>query len=309
MDCSREMKAYERTTLAREKVESGHGGARPRVRLRRLGAWFTRSRAAPRSCLLAALVLLAPASSHAAPDSAALVNALSVAGRQRMLGERIAKAWCLLGLGNENRQPRAQVREAIELYEEYLAELAAFVASHPRIRPGLEDLERRWRPFERLADVEPSRGKAMMLFTAGQNLIEGSERLVRALVALSGRDEAPMLTLADRQRMLGQQLVKAYCYLAWGFDQPLVLDQFVASWNEFESAQAQLRGFPGNTPALDSALDRTTEEWGWFKSALSLYKEDVFYPGIIDHAAENTLSQMDAVTALYLSMLASRSGI
>ena len=258
--------------------------------------------------LAAALLLLALASAWPAPAPAAgsdplLANAIYVAGRQRMLEERIVKAWCLLGIANENRQ----LFEAIELFEEYLAELQAFVADHPDRAAGLADVERRWRPFERLASAEPARGKALALLNSGEQLLAASERLVRSLARPTGRDEAQMLALASRQRMLTQKLAKTYCYLAWGFDVPDVVQQFVDTWGEFELAHTRLLESGLNTPPVTGALERAREEWEWYKSALSLYQDKAYYPGIIDNAGEKILLEMEQVTALYASLLATRS--
>jgi hypothetical protein len=251
--------------------------------------------------LLLAVTACGPAG---AQPAAALADAVVAAGQQRMLAERITKAWCLLGLGNENRQPRAQLFEAIERFEALLAELEGFLAHDPRLHPGLDELRRRWQPFERIAGSEPVRARALELLAAEEQVLGAGDRLARALVSQAGTPVAGMLDLAGRQAMLGQRLVKGYCFLAWGFDRPRVLDQFVNAWNDFEAAQAQLQAFRGNTGAVEDALASVSEEWGWLKSSLSLYRADLFYPGIIDDSGEKILDDIERLTGLYHGQIA-----
>jgi len=261
-------------------------------------------RLAPRGAF-AAVMLLAlaalPGGSRADPT---LANALLAASEQRVLSQRIVKAWCLLGLGNENRQPRVQLFEALERFEALLAELEAELVDHPRLHAGLDDLRRRWQPFERIAASEPVRARALELLAAEEQVLEAGNRLVRALAAESHAPAARMLDLAGRQAMLAQRLVKAYVLLAWGFDEARVLDQFVSAWNDYEAAQAELVAWTGNTPALADALATAAEEWGWLKSSLSLYRADLFYPGIIDDSGEKILDDIDRLTTLYRNIVA-----
>ena len=249
----------------------------------------------------AALLVSPPARAQA---DGTLARAIAAASHQRMLVERVTKAWCLLGLGNENRYPRVQLFESIEGFEALLAELDALLVDRPQLKPGLAALRQRWQPFERIASEEPARPRALELLAAEQHVLDAGDRLVRALASQAGVPEARVLDLAGRQAMLAQRLVKTYAYLAWGFDQPRVLDQFVKAWNDYESAQEQLEAFPGNTPALNDALADAAEEWGWLKGSLSLYRADLFYPGIIDDSGEKVLHDIARVTALYQKLLA-----
>jgi len=248
---------------------------------------------------LAALPAAARAQTHGW-----LASAITAAGQQRMLAERLTKAWCLLGLGNENRGPRVQLFEAIERFEALLAELEGHLVHRPQLHAGLEELRRRWQAFERIAGSEPTRARALELLAAEEQVAAAGDRLARALAAQTREPAARLLDLAGRQAMLAQRLVKLYAFLAWGFDQPRVLDGFVAAWNDFEAAQAELQAFPGNTPELRDALAGVAEDWGWLKGSLSLYRADLFYPGIIDDSGEKILDDIARVTALYEGMLA-----
>lgn len=248
------------------------------------------------------MLLAAPAAR--AQDGDALARAIAAASHQRMLVERVTKAWCLLGLGNENRYPRVQLFDSIEGFEARLAELEVLLLDWPQLKPGIAAIRQRWQSFERIASQEPARPRALELLAAEQHVLDAGDRLVRALASQAESPTARVLDLAGRQAMLAQRLVKNYAYLAWGFDRPHVLDQFVNAWNDFEAAQARLEAFPGNTRALRDALADAAEEWGWLKGALSLYRADLFYPGIIDDSGEKLLGDIARVTTLYQKQLA-----
>ncbi len=260
------------------------------------------------AALLSGVLACSSTPAAAGDDDAALAGAINVAGRQRMLSQRIVKAWCLLGLRNENREPRAQLFDAIERFEAQLAELTGFVQRHPRLRPALEALRARFAALDALAYEEPDRGRALDAHAAAEQVLAAAEGFVRDISALSARSQARIIELSGRQRMLSQRLVGAYALLAWGFDERAVVEQFVGAWSEFEAGLRELMAFSENTPALDTALADAEVQWHLLKSALGLYREGVFFPGIIDDAAEKILLDMENVTHLYERLLAQRTG-
>jgi nitrate/nitrite-specific signal transduction histidine kinase len=259
------------------------------------------------SCALLAMLLSLPAFS-AGPQDELIAKAINVAGRQRMLSQRMVKAWALIGLGNVSSQPASQLAQASEAFEANLATLAAVVEANPSLLPAMQNLRERWAVLRDETSRESRREHAAEVLNAGEAALHAAESLVARITSLSAHDEARLINVCGRQRMLSQRLVKAYAYLAWGLDSPAVMAQFVGSWNEMEAAMQELHSAPENTPVLTAVLADAQTQWGWLKSALSLYRENAFYPGIMDDAGENMLLAMDRATHLYEALLSARDG-
>ena len=238
-------------------------------------------------------------------ETLSLSEAINKAGRQRMLTERIVKYYCLAGLDIDARNARAELYEAIELFETQFAELEVF-SSHEAVNTALVEVETLWPRFDAIASGPVHREGARRLMSLNEEVLAATDRVVLALEALSQRPYARLVNISGRQRMLSQRMVKFYLFQAWGLGGAAVLDQIDRSRNEFQGALTELRTSPENTAIIDRELDAASEQWRWLKSALDLYQTDAYFPGIVDDAAEKTLTIMERVTHHYARLFEQR---
>ena len=76
------------------------------------------------ACALMAVLL---AVTSAAPaETMTLNSAINKSGRQRMLSQRMTKAYCQMGLRVRGDEAQVQLNDAVKLFERQLAELKAF---------------------------------------------------------------------------------------------------------------------------------------------------------------------------------------
>ena len=257
--------------------------------------------------LVARVLLLATLSvTHAHAATLAtndLVAAFNQAARQRMLTERMLKAYCLLGLNNKNSNARAQLHQAIEEFEQQLAILDALTVDFPALSASLGDTVSHWRRLESQLNQSANRDSALDVMANGTQVHAAADQLVLEMAKLIAHPLSNTVNIAGRQRMLTQKLLKTYMLLAWGFDTPQVHDEFIAAWNEFELALATLTASAQNTPQLQLQLELANEQWLWTKSAIGLMHDDRFYPDIVDDAGEKVLAILERVTTLYDQLL------
>jgi len=252
---------------------------------------------------IVALSVILPGTAQA--ETLSLSQAVNKAGRQRMLTERIVKYYCLAGLDIDARNARAELYEAIELFETQFAELEVF-SSHEAVNTALVEVETLWPRFDAIASGPVHREGARRLMSLNEEVLAATDRVVLALEALSQRPYARLVNISGRQRMLSQRMVKFYLFQAWGLGGAAVLDQIDRSRNEFQGALTELRTSPENTAIIDRELDAASEQWRWLKSALDLYQTDAYFPGIVDDAAEKTLTIMERVTHHYARLFEQR---
>ena len=234
-----------------------------------------------------------------------LSQAINKAGRQRMLSQRIVKYYCLVGLGIDVHDARAELRIAIERFESQMFELRASPGD-ASVTPALDRVEVLWRDFDGIAGASIHREGARRLAALGEELLMATDAVVLALEALSQRPYARLVNISGRQRMLSQRMVKLYLLQAWGLGTVTTLDQMDRARNEFRGALSGLQSSAENTAAIDRQLLRAVEQWQWLEGALRLGQQGTYFPGIVDDAAEKTLIIMERLTALYARLYEQR---
>lgn len=255
---------------------------------------------------LRTLVVAVAAGLACAAGSAATQNpgaAIDAAGRQRMLTQRIVKAYCQIGLRVTPEVSRAQLDGAIRRFDRQLAELGAS-APNADARQALARVRAPWNGLRRLASAAPSREGAQRLDAQSEIVLAAAQQLVVVLQDTAGTPQARLVNIAGRQRMLSQRMAKVYMLRAYGVDAPSLRDELDAARSEFEGALAALREAPENTPAIAQELDAVALQWEWFKGALELQGAESFVL-VVGDASESILNSMDLVTAKY-AVLASR---
>jgi PilJ/NarX-like methyl-accepting chemotaxis transducer len=230
-------------------------------------------------------------------DDLSAAAAINKAGRQRMLTQRIVKAYCQLGLGVMPQVSEAQLSRAVRLFDTQLAELKAF-APDRKTWDALAKLEELWQPFRQTATGAVSREGAQQLSARDEDLLNAAQQATEILEHASGTPVGRLVNISGRQRMLSQRLTKFYMLRLWGFDTPAVRAGMESAVKEFSAALATLRAAPENTPAIAKELDAVALQWEWFRSALSL--EGAYsYRLIVADASEAILNSMELVTGMY----------
>lgn len=253
-------------------------------------------------CAAVALApLLAQAQAQAKPKPAVRFGPLiDVAGRQRMLSQRIVKAYCQVGLGVATEASRAQLLAAVKRFDAQLELLSrAGLAGEPRI--ALARLSSRWPAMRKTALGPVERAAALQLATDAEGVLQAAQALVMVLQSAAGTSEARLVNLSGRQRMLSQRLAALYLLRAWSVARPAIGAEIDLAANEFGDALALLRAAPENTPEIARELEAVALQWEWFRGALLLQGAES-HAHIVADASESILSGMEIVTARYAEL-------
>lgn len=281
--------------------------------------------------LLVSLVLLAPALPAASPpDPEARAEALrkiNLAGRQRMLSQRIAMAVCLVRAGAEPGLNGDKAAAAEALFTRTLAGLRAGDAelglpeeSLPGVLSALDAVDGLWPRYRRsvakVRDGAPgtATGMTTLRAQAGQ-LLKLTNAVVTRLETAHGAglvapELAVAVNVAGRQRMLIQKAMMQACF-AVASDHGVALRRKVtATKSLFEHSLANLlignaeEGIPPPpTPEIDARLVRVVRMWRWLGADFDALAEgapvDAARLAQLARAAEVTLVTMNEVVSLY----------
>jgi len=227
-------------------------------------------------------------------------TAIDAAGRQRMLTQRIVKAYCQVGMGVTPEVSRAQLADAIARFDSQQAALSRH-APNNESRRALAHVASLWKPFRRIATGPVSRDGARGLVERNEDLLRATNELVLDLEHAAGTPQAKLVNMAGRQRMLSQRLAKFYMLRAFGVDTPAIREEIDNAGLEFAGALATLRAAPENTPSIDRELEAVALQWEWFSGAIMLQGAQS-HALVVADASESILNSMDLITGMYAEL-------
>jgi len=209
---------------------------------------------------------------------------INLAGRQRMLTQRIAKSACLAQLGINSDENRAMISDAMDTFSETLTALrdgspsvGMRAETDPDVLQELGRVAKLWSGFS--ATVTPasegplSERDFQTLRADNVPLLMQMHKAVAALETAKATQSmspelARLINVAGKQRMLTQRAVKDACFVLEGTDPVADRSALQATVAEFESSLADLiagqseRGIlPAPTWEIQAQLELVRTLW------------------------------------------------
>jgi Type IV pili methyl-accepting chemotaxis transducer N-term len=234
-----------------------------------------------------------------------LNEAINKAGRQRMLSQRMGKAWLALVHGVETTEAKQVLKASSNLFESQLNDLLVF-ANNDTLRTTYQKLQLAWFDYKSVVSQgEPTLSRASQMLQNDAKVLsiahQGTQQFEEALSKPVGK----LVNIAGRQRMLSQRMAKFYFAAALPVDVDLAKSEIAKSRSEFLAAMEVLRSAPEATEVIRSELALADGQWVFFN--LSLQRLDNKRTGYqqlheVFTTSEAILSVMDRVTGLYANI-------
>jgi len=234
-----------------------------------------------------------------------LNDAINKAGRQRMLSQRMAKAWLALVHKTESSTAQLVLDRSMALFDRQLIELKAY-APGAEIRKTYQELETAWSDYKgALVGRHPTRDGAGGLLNTDARVLALAHQGTVQYEAVSSKPVGKLVNVAGRQRMLSQRMAKYFYAAALGVEPAQAQAEIAKARGEFLNAMELLRSAPEATATIKDQLALADPQWLFFDLALKEINNagpralsDMFV------TSENLLSVMDRITGLYAGLKA-----
>ena len=249
-----------------------------------------------------AWTLLCPPAWAAIDDA----EAMNLSGMQRMLSQRIAKSYLMIGAEVRSEQALQQLDQSVTRFENNYQALAEYAPS-AEIGAALEQIGESWQHYRELALSRPTREQAVLLLALSDQLLAQSEALVQLIEAHTGSAGARLVNRSGRQRMLSQRIAKLYLALSWRLPVEGLEQQLQQATGEFEAAQQELLSAEQNTPQIAAALQKVEAQWRFARAGFQLSADARYVPTVITTTTETLLWQMNELTSAYAAVMQEKS--
>ena len=244
--------------------------------------------------VLMTLMGLLPINALANIDDTTFNKAIDRAGLQRMLTQRMLKAYCQLGQDQFYAKPDEVLQDAVTRFEKGLISLKKF-KSVKGVKKSLDSINNIWPNYKTIITAKANQDNAPDLVTFNERLLLLSHQIVLDLTAESGKELAEIVNVSGRQRMLSQRIELYYLLRDWGFNNAIYLNALANSRKEFSEGLTYLNKYSGNTDKITALLQKTQTSFALFEHSLD-DKNNAF---LINLTVNQLLKQMNEATYLY----------
>ncbi|MCA0901909.1 type IV pili methyl-accepting chemotaxis transducer N-terminal domain-containing protein [Microbulbifer agarilyticus] len=231
-------------------------------------------------------------------------DAINIAGRQRMLSQRITQTYILQGIQPSVEKHRQVFERSMSEFERNLNQLANFKPAAPVIST-LRLVQEEWKGFAEIAREPVSKFNAAELFRRSNTLLPAAHTYVMRLQALANHSSAELVNVSGRQRMLSQRIAKNYVAQYWGVAGSEGTRLLYEDLAEFEQMLTFLLDSPLNTTEITRNLLKTQGHLSYasrgFDGEMQMSESRQIH--VITGTTDIMLRNMNVITGQYADLL------
>lgn len=241
-------------------------------------------------------ILLLPIASFANISNSELIN---IAGKQRMLSQRIAKDYLYIGkkiaTSKANRQLKKSMEDFLSAHKKLLLSI-----NNPEIKNLLDFVELSSSDFKDIASKEFDLDNAQLILDLSESMLEGSQYVFDSLQKKFKIKESKIIGKSTKQRMLSQRIAKYYISYQSGIKDKNTVDMMKETVKQFSENLDILMKNATNTPQINRKLAEIEKLWNIVHKFYNNIEKGGL-PLIVFNTTDNITTKMDEVTSMYLS--------
>jgi hypothetical protein len=228
------------------------------------------------------------------------VKLINIAGKQRMLSQRIAKDYIYQGkkiaTGKASKQLKASLGEFSKAHKHLLSSI-----NDPEILNLLAFVEMSNEEFTTIVNQPFNLDNAQLALDLSESMLEGSQYVVDSLTDVLEHKESDIVAKSGKQRMLAQRIAKYYISYQAGIKDKNSVYQMEEAVKTFSLNLNSLMKNSTNTPKINQKLNEVNKLWKIvYKFYLKIEKGGL--PFIVFTTTDDITKKMDEITKLYVDI-------
>jgi hypothetical protein len=257
--------------------------------------------------------------SDAPPAPTMTVGAsINTSGKQRMLTQRMAKAYIYVGMNINTEAATREKSNSIILFEENLKILKTFTPTE-KVKGLLIKEEVLWREYKKLISSEVTKETAKQILETNTTILTACDEVVKAYVeyastlqkdidGVSAGIVAENINTSGRQRMLSQRLTFYYAAYVWGVAGSASALRLKNLAEFLQQNFSKLITSEVNNTEIDDAMAGVVGDWREIeekcvKDNCFTFENKGVEVGKMYSFSTTVLSKMDKITAMYAKLL------
>ncbi len=228
------------------------------------------------------------------------IRLIDIAGKQRMLSQRIAKDYLYIGKKVAVDKARKELKASITEFKANQAKLEEMI-NDPEIKNLLAFVNMSLNELEGIVQKPFSLDNAQLVLDLSESMLEGSQYVVDSLKKIANVKESRIIAISGKQRMLAQRIAKYYIAYQAGIKDKNTVDQMKAAVKEFAKNHKILMENKDNTATINQKLAQVDRLWKIvYKFYLNIEKGGL--PFIVYTTTNDITKKMNEITELYVQL-------
>jgi len=224
---------------------------------------------------------------------------MDIAGKQRMLSQRIAKDYLYVGkkiaTSKADKQLKASLSEFLKIHNEL-----STLITDAEIKNLLDFVALSSNELKETANKDFTLDNAQLILDLTESMLEGNQYIVDSLKKVHKVKESNLLEKAAKQRMLSQRIAKYYIAYQSGIKDENTVNSMKDTVKQFSENLDLLLKNKNNSVEINKKLKDIDKLW---KIVHKFYNniEKGGLPLIVFNTTDNITKKMDEVTKLYFT--------
>ncbi|AZZ90290.1 pilus assembly protein PilP [Hahella sp. KA22] len=249
--------------------------------------------------LLVTLTAFGAGLAHA--EISSMDQALDIAGQQRMLSQRIVKAYLLMGQDILPDKSSIQLHDSVAQFESQLADLEGYLKAGEMAR-DLKSVRKEWTAFRKLATTAPNQENAAKLIQQSEELLSLTQGVTSNLEKQVASTKGRLINISNEQGMLSQKIAMYYSAMSWNLGVSDLENDFKAAVKKYDAGLSELRKADANSEDINKALDKVISQWSFSHSGFEKMDGHDFVPFVIATTTESMLKSMRKISDMYAGL-------
>ncbi|WP_456429375.1 type IV pili methyl-accepting chemotaxis transducer N-terminal domain-containing protein [Nitratifractor sp.] len=218
------------------------------------------------------------------------LEAINLAGSERMMSMRMLKDYILVAMNNSYRNPQKDLQAMMKRFEETQSALEAYVKD-PQIASRFKAVDQRWSEAKKMLKSPAKKEEASKYFETMTALKNAANEATVSLAKNSKHGTSQTVNMAGRLRAISQTLAALYMLKTWAADNSP--DSMKKAMKIFRESLDFLKKELGNDPKVKKFLKNMEKNYLFFSM---MEDAGVFTPTLVIKRTDKMLEQADELT-------------